>query len=89
MNDDTDGAVVSRVIVGPSAIVVGLVLPAASVAPFAAMCGMIVPAEQLVSVTVRVLPESVPGANTQFVAVPVCVKSSAATPVTDSENVSV
>jgi hypothetical protein len=69
--------------------VVGPVLPAASVAPFAAKCGMIVPAEQLVSVTVRIAPASVPGANTQPVAVPVWVKSPAATPVTDSENVSV
>jgi hypothetical protein len=89
VNDETVGAVVSRVIVGPSAIAAGPVLPAASVAPFAAKCGMIVPAEQLVSVTVRVAPVSAPGANTQPVAVPVCVKSPAATPVTDSENVSV
>ena len=89
VNDETVGAVVSRVIVGPSAIVAGPVLPAASVAPFAAKCGITVPPEQLVSVTVRVLPESVPGAKTQPVAVPVCVKSPAATPVTDSENVSV
>jgi len=89
VKDETVGAVVSRVIVGPSAMVAGPVFPAASVAPLAAKCGMIVPAEQLVSVTVRVAPVSVPGANTQPVAVPVCVKSPAATPVTDSENVSV
>ena len=89
VNDDTVGAAASRAIVGPSAIVVGPVLPAASVAPFAAKCGMIVPAEQLVRVTVRSAPASVPVANTQPVAVPVCVKSPAATPVTDSENVSV
>jgi hypothetical protein len=89
VNDETVGAVVSRVIVGPSAIAAGPVLPAASVAPFAAKCGMIVPAEQLVSVTVRVAPVSAPGANTQPVAVPVCVKSPAATPVTDSAKVTV
>ena len=89
VNDDTVGAAASRAIVGPSAIVAGPVLPAASVAPFAAKCGMIVPAEQLVSVTVRIAPASVSSANTQPVAVPVCVKSPAATPVTDSENVSV
>ena len=51
--------------------------------------GTIVPAEQLVIVTVRDVPESVPGANTQLVAVPVFEKSPAATPVTDSENVRV
>jgi hypothetical protein len=89
VNDETVGAVVSRVIVGPSAIVAGPVLPAASAAPFAAKCGITVPPEQLVSVTVRVLPESVPGAKTQPVAVPVCKKSAAVTPVTDLENVRV
>ena len=41
------------------------------------------------TVTVRVVPESVPGANTQPEAEPAFEKSPAATPVTDSENVNV
>jgi hypothetical protein len=87
---DTVGAVTSRVMVVVAvAADAGPVLPAMSDAPAAAKTGMIVPAEQLVIVTVRVAPESVPGANEQLVAVPPFEKSPAATPVTDSENVSV
>jgi hypothetical protein len=87
---ETVGAVTSRVIVVPEvAAVAGPVLPAASLAPPTANSGTIVPAEQLEIVTVRDVPESAPGANTQLVAVPVFEKSPAATPVTDSENVSV
>ena len=41
------------------------------------------------TVTVRVVPESVPGANTQSDAEPAFEKSPAATPVTDSEKVNV
>jgi hypothetical protein len=52
--------------------------------------GLTVPAPHDVIVTVRVVPESVPGANTHPVAVPdVLLKSAAATPVTASEKVSV
>jgi len=65
----------------------GPVLPAKSLAPPDANRGMIVPVEQPDTVTVRDDPESAPGANVQPVAVPVFVKSPAATPVTDSENV--
>jgi hypothetical protein len=65
----------------------GPVLPAASDAPADAKTGMIVPPVVHVTVTVRELPESVPGAKVQ-VAVPLLEKSPAATPVTDSENVS-
>ena len=66
----------------------GPVLPAELVAPPDANCGMIVPSDsQPDTVTVRDDPESAPGANVQPVAVPVFVKSPAATPVTDSENV--
>ena len=67
----------------------GPAVPARSAAPPAAKRGITVPSEQLVTVSVRVAPESAPGAKTQPVAVPVLVKSAAATPVTDSENVSV
>jgi len=87
---ETVGAVTSRVMVVVAvAADAGPVLPAMSDAPAAAKTGIIVPAEQLVIVTVRVVPESVPGANEQLVAVPPFEKSPAATPVTDSENVSV
>jgi hypothetical protein len=87
---DTVGAVTSRVIVVVAvAAEAGPVLPAASVAPPSAKTGMIVPSPQLVIVTVRDAPESVPGANEQLAAVPEFEKSPAATPVTDSENVSV
>ena len=90
VNDDTVGAVASRVIVVEDvAAVAGPVLPAASLAPPRANSGTTVPAEQLEIVTVRVVPESEPGANAQPVAEPVLEKSPAATPVTDSENVSV
>ena len=89
-NVTTVGAVVSRVIVVDAvAAVAGPVLAATSLAPFAANAGVMVPAEHVVIVTVRVEPESVPGANTQPVAVPAFEKSPAATPVTASENVSV
>jgi hypothetical protein len=87
---DTVGAVTSRVIVVVAvAAEAGPVLPAASVAPPSAKTGMIVPSPQLVIVTVRDVPKSDPGANEQLVAVPEFEKSPAATPVTDSENVSV
>jgi hypothetical protein len=87
---ETVGAVTSRVIVVLDvAAAAGPVLPAASLAPPTANSGTTVPAEQLVIVTVRDVPESVPGANAQPVAVPVFEKSPAATPVTDSENVRV
>ena len=49
---------------------------------------MTVPSLVHVTVTVRLEPESDPGSNVHE-AVPVFVKSPAATPVTDSENVSV
>jgi hypothetical protein len=67
----------------------GPVLPAVSVAPPRANSGMTVPSEQLLTVIVRDVPESVPGENEQPVDVPVFEKSPAATPVTASENVSV
>jgi len=65
----------------------GPVLLAKSVAPLTANRGVMVPTEQFDTVTVRDEPVSAPGANVQPVAVPVFVKSPAATPVTDSENV--
>ena len=58
-------------------------------APPLANCGTTVPSEQLLIVTLRDVPTSVPGANVQPVALPVLEKSPAATPVTDSANVSV
>ena len=67
----------------------GPALPAASLAPPKANSGMTVPSEQLLTVTVRDVPESVPGEYEQPVAVPELEKSPAATPVTDSENVRV
>ena len=73
----------------PAAAEAGPVLPAVSVAPPLANCGTTVPTEQLLIVTLRVVPASVPGAYTQPVAEPVLEKSPAVTPVTDSENVSV
>lgn len=88
--------VVGAVVAGAASLVIvlvavdtepGPVLPAKSAAPFMANRGMIVPTEQLDTVTVRDEPVSAPGANAQPVAVPVFVKSPAATPVTDSENV--
>ena len=63
------------------------VLPAASIAPPAANSGRTVPPEHPVIVTVRLVPESVPGSNEQSVAEPVFEKSSPVIPVTDSENV--
>ena len=90
VNDDTVGAVTSRVMVVVAvAADAGPVLPAVSVAPPTAKTGMIVPSPQLVIVTVRDEPESVPGANEQLNAVPEFEKSPAATPVTASENVNV
>ena len=87
---ETLGAVRSIVIVVEDvAADAGPVLPASSLAPSRANSGTTVPAEQLEIVTVRVVPESVAGAYTQPVAEPVLEKSPAATPVTDSENVSV
>jgi hypothetical protein len=80
------GAAVSKVKLLVPAL---LALPAASVAPPAANSGITVPALQPVIVTVRDAPESVPGAKAHDAAVPVFEKSPAATPVTDSENVSV
>ena len=77
------------IVVEDVAAVAGPVLPAASLAPPRANSGTTVPAEQLEIVTVRVVPESAPGAYTQPVAEPVLEKSPAATPVTVSENVSV
>ena len=83
------GAVTSRVIVVVAvAADAGPVLPAASVAPPKAKMGITVPPVVQVTVTVRDVPESVPGAKVQ-VAVPLFEKSPAATPVTVSENVSV
>ena len=49
--------------------------------------GFTVPPEQSVMVSVRVVPESAPGSNTQSLAVPSFEKSSPVIPVTDSENV--
>jgi hypothetical protein len=90
VNVETVGAVMSRVIVVDDvAAAAGPVFDEASVAPLIAKRGWIVPAEQPVIVTVRVAPLSVPGSYTQPVAVPAFEKSPAATPVTDSENVSV
>jgi hypothetical protein len=59
------------------------------VAPPLAKRGITVPSEHPEIVTARVVPESAPGSKVQSVAVPVVEKSSAVTPVTDSENVSV
>ena len=67
----------------------GPVFDAASNAPATRNTGTIVPAEQPVMVTVRVVPESVPGSNEQDVAVPLLLKSADVIPVTDSENVNV
>ena len=89
VKDETSGATASRVMVPPVKPVAGPAVPAPSAAPLAAKRGVTVPSEQLVTVTVRVLPVSAPGAKTQPVAVPVLVKSAAVTPVTSSENVSV
>jgi hypothetical protein len=90
VNDDTLGAVTSRVMVVVSvAADAGPVLVAESLAPLAAKTGVTVPALQPDTVTVRDEPESLPGSNEQPVAVPVLEKSPAATPVTVSENVSV
>lgn len=86
----TVGPVASRVIVVVAvAATAGPAFDEASLAPFDAKRGWIVPSEQLVIVTVRVVPLSVPGAYAQPVAVPAFEKSPAATPVTASENVSV
>lgn len=88
--DGAMGAVVSRVIVVVAvAAEAGPVFPAVSVAPFMANWGINVPWLHEVIVTVRVVPESVPGANEHPVAVPVFEKSAGATPVTLSENVKV
>jgi hypothetical protein len=87
---DAVGAVRSIVIVVLDVeAAAGPVLPAVSVAPPRANSGMTVPSEQLLTVIVRDVPESVPGENEQPVDVPVFEKSPAATPVTASENVSV
>ena len=84
--DEYVGAVLSRVIVVVAvAALAGPALPAASEAPLIANRGITVPSPHDVIVTVRVFPESVPGANTQLSAVPLLEKSAAATPVTDSE----
>ncbi len=84
------GAVVSRtMVVVAVAAEAGPVLVAESVAPFAAKRGITVPSPHPDTNTVRLLPESEPGANEHPVAVPVLEKSPASTPVTDSENVSV
>jgi hypothetical protein len=76
-------------VVDDVAAATGPVFDEESVAPLIAKRGWIVPLPQPVMVTVRVEPLSVPGAYTQPVAVPAFEKSAAATPVTDSENVSV
>ena len=73
------------------AAVAGPVLPAASIAPPAAKRGITVEplavVAQALTVTVRVaLAVSAPGSKVQEPAVPVFVKSEAATPVTASEN---
>ena len=84
------GAVISRVtVVDAFTAADGPVLPATSVAPLAAKRGITVPSPQFETVTVRDDPESVPGANEQFNAVPAFEKSPDATPVTFSENVKV
>ena len=89
-NDETVGLVTSRVIVvEASATEAGPVFPAVSVASLTANRGMIVPSPHDKTVTVRDVPESVPGANTQPDAEPAFEKSPAATPVTDSEKVNV
>ena len=90
-DDCSVGAVVSVRVIVVVAVAAddGPVLPAASEAPFIANLGVTVPAEHDDTVTVREDPESVPGAKLQPVAVPVFVKSPAATPVTDSLNVNV
>jgi hypothetical protein len=86
----TVGAVISRTIVVVAvAADTGPVFPARSVAPFTANTGMTVPALHPDTVTVRLLPESLPGSNEHPVAVPEFEKSPAATPVTLSENVKV
>ena len=90
VNPVTPGTEVSRVIVSVAvAADAGPVLPAASVAPFAVNTGVMVPDEQPDTSTVRVVPESDPGANEQPDADPALEKSPASTPVTLSENVSV
>lgn len=90
MKESTDGADVLRVtVVVAVAAADGPVLPATSDAPLEANCGITVPSPQPDTVTVRLLPESLPGLNEQLVAVPVFEKSPAATPVTLSENVKV
>jgi len=90
VNPVTPGTDVSRVIVVVAVVSdAGPVLPAASVAPFAVNTGVTVPDEQPDTSTVRVVPESDPGANEQPSADPALEKSPASTPVTLSENVSV
>jgi hypothetical protein len=86
----TVGLVMSRtMVVVDVAADAGPVLPARSVAPLSAKTGVTVPAPQPDTVTVRLLPESLPGSNEHPVAVPEFEKSPAATPVTLSENVKV
>ena len=60
-----------------------------SSAPSAANTGMTVPGSHPETVTVLDEPESVPGLKVHPVAVPELEKSPDATPVTDSEKVSV
>jgi hypothetical protein len=85
---DSVGAARSIVmVVAAFCSVAGPRLPARSCAPVAANAGASVPVEQPVTVSVRVLPLSVPGLNVQPVAVPRLRKSPEPIPVTASEKV--
>ena len=68
---------------------IGPVFSTVSLAPPETNDGITVPSSQFETVTVRDDPESVPGSNEQFNAVPAFEKSPDATPVTFSENVKV
>jgi len=87
----TVGAVTSSTVMVELAVAVtaGPWLLDVSRAPLAAKTGMTVPGSHPDTVTVRDEPESVPGLKVHPVAEPAFEKSPDATPVTDSENVSV
>ena len=90
VNDDTAGAVVSRVIASDDVTAAaGPVLPAASSTAPVARIGWIVPSEQPDAVRSFIIPLDESGVNVQPVAVPAFEKSPLARPVTYSENTTV
>ncbi len=76
----------SIVVVAPSRLVAGPVLPAPSETASASRRGMSVPSEQAVTTTSIEVPVDADGVNTQPVAVPWFVKSAAVMPTTCSAN---